>query len=63
MHALPYLKTENAMRTYFSNLSPKTRMMLAVPLLVLAYPVITVVLPALVRALLPDAVRSVLSVM
>jgi hypothetical protein len=51
------------MRTYFSNLSPKTRMMLAVPLLVIAYPVITVVLPALVRALLPDAVRSVLSVM
>jgi hypothetical protein len=38
-------------------------MLLAVPAIALAYPVVTILLPALIRAALPDVVRSVLSLM
>jgi hypothetical protein len=43
------------------NLSPKTRMLLAIPLLVIAYPVVTMILPAILRSIVPNVVRSVLS--
>jgi len=49
------------MRAYLANLTPTARMLLVLPVIALAYPVITLVLPAMVRALLPDVVRSVLS--
>jgi hypothetical protein len=49
------------MRDYLTNLTPKVRMFLAVPIVVIAYPVITILLPAIVRAIIPDVVRSVLS--
>jgi hypothetical protein len=49
------------MRAYLAKLTPNTRMLLALPLLVLAYPVVMIVVPALVRAIMPEAVRSVLS--
>lgn len=49
------------MRGYFANLTPKARVLLALPLLAIAYPVIVIVLPAAIRALIPDVVRSVLS--
>jgi hypothetical protein len=51
------------MRAYLAKLTPKTRMLLAVPTLVIAYTLVTCVLPALVRAVVPDAVRSVLSLL
>jgi hypothetical protein len=51
------------MRAYFAKLTPKTRIMLAVPALVIAYTLMTCVLPALARAMVPDAVRSVLSLL
>ncbi len=35
-------------------------MWLTLPLFVLAYPLVTIVLPALVRALVPEVVRSML---
>jgi hypothetical protein len=49
------------MRAYFTNLTPKARMLLALPLIAIAYPLITIVLPAMIRAVVPDVVRSVLS--
>jgi hypothetical protein len=49
------------MRAYLANLKPKVRMLLAIPLVVIAYPVVMILLPAIVRALVPDVVRSVLS--
>ncbi|HXM67957.1 MAG TPA: hypothetical protein VN911_14580 [Candidatus Acidoferrum sp.] len=49
------------MRAYFTNLTPKARMLLALPLIAIAYPLITIVLPAIIRAVVPDVVRSVLS--
>ena len=48
------------MRAYFANLTPKTAMLLAVPVIAIAYPVIMILLPAIVRAIVPDVVRSVL---
>ena len=49
------------MRAYLANLTPKAAMLLAVPVIAIAYPVIMILLPAIVRAVVPDVVRSVLS--
>jgi len=49
------------MRAYLANLTPKAAMLLAVPVIAIAYPVIMCLLPAIVRAIVPDVVRSVLS--
>ena len=51
------------MRAYLANLNPKARMLLALPLLAAAYPLVMCVLPAIIRAVIPDVVRSVLSLM
>lgn len=50
------------MRTYLAKLSPTARMVLAIPLLLIAYSVLMNA-PAILRAAVPDAVRSVLSMM
>jgi hypothetical protein len=49
------------MRAYLAKLSPAARMALTIPLLLMAYPVVMVLLPAALRAMVPDVVRSVLS--
>jgi len=49
------------MRAYFSNLTPKARVLLVLPVLAIAYPVIMILVPAIIRAVIPDVVRSVLS--
>ncbi len=49
------------MRAYLANLTPKTRMLLALPIVAIAYPVVTCLIPAIIRAVVPDVVRSVLS--
>jgi len=49
------------MRAYLNKLTPKARILLAVPIVAIAYPVIMILLPAIVRAIVPDVVRSVLS--
>lgn len=49
------------MRAYLAKLTPKARMLLALPLVAIAYPVVMILVPAIVRAMVPDVVRSVLS--
>jgi hypothetical protein len=49
------------MRAYLANLTPKARMLVAIPIIAVAYPVVMILVPAIVRALVPDVVRSVLS--
>jgi len=49
------------MRAYLANLTPKSRMLLALPVIAIAYPVVTCLIPAIIRAVVPDVVRSVLS--
>ena len=51
------------MRAYFAKLSPPMRLFLALPLIAAAYPVVVVLLPAIIRAIVPESVRSVLSLM
>jgi hypothetical protein len=48
------------MRAYLAKLTPTVRTLLAVPVLVIAYIVVTIVLPAVVHAAVPEVVRSVL---
>jgi hypothetical protein len=49
------------MRAYLAKLTPKARVLLALPLIAISYPVVMILLPAIIRALVPDVVRSVLS--
>jgi len=49
------------MRAYLAKLPPKAQLLLALPLIAIAYPVVMILLPAIIRALVPDVVRSVLS--
>ena len=50
------------MKAYLTNLPTKTWLLLVVPAVALVYPIATMVLPAVVRAVVPEVVRSVLSV-
>jgi hypothetical protein len=54
---------EEVMKAYFTNLSAGMWVLLAVPAVAIAYPVITVVGPAVVRAVVPEVVRTVLHLM
>ncbi len=48
------------MRAYLAKLSPKAWALVALLVTVIAYPVLTVLLPAAIRAAVPEVVRSVL---
>ena len=47
------------MKAYFTNLPTRTWLLLVVPVVVIAYPVIRIVVPAVVHAVVPEAVRAV----
>jgi hypothetical protein len=51
------------MRAYLVKIPPHLRLFLAVPVLAVAYPVMMFLIPAIVRALVPQVVRSLLSLM
>ena len=51
------------MRTFLAKLTPKAAMLLAVPVLAIAYPIVMIVIPAMIRAVVPNVVRSVLNLM
>jgi hypothetical protein len=48
------------MRAYLAKLTPKSFLLLALPVVAIAYPVVTIVVPAVIRAVVPEVVRSVL---
>jgi hypothetical protein len=50
------------MKRYFTNLPTKTWLMLVVPAVALAYPLVKVVVPAVVHAVVPDVIRTLLTV-
>lgn len=50
------------MKAYFQNLPTKTWLLLALPAVVVAYPVVRIVVPAVVHAVVPEVVRNVLQV-
>jgi len=49
------------MKAYLNNLPARTWALLAVPLIAIAYPIAAVVVPAVIRAVVPEVVRTVLS--
>jgi len=51
------------MKAYFNNLPTKTWLLLVIPAVVLAYPVVWIGVPAMIHAVVPDVVRSVLSML
>ncbi len=51
------------MKARLNNLPMKTWLLLVIPALVLAYPVVRIVVPAVVHAVVPEVVRSVYSVL
>jgi hypothetical protein len=46
---------------YFTNLPMRIWLLIAVPTVLIAYPVVCIVVPAVVHAVVPEVVRSVLS--
>jgi hypothetical protein len=48
------------MRAYLTKLSPTARMLLAIPIIAIAYLIVTIALPAAIHAAIPEVVRSVL---
>jgi hypothetical protein len=50
------------MKAYFTNLPTRTWLLLVVPAVMIAYPLIRIAVPAVVHAVVPEAVRTVLSV-
>jgi len=50
------------MKAYLQNLPTRIWLLLVIPAVMLAYPVVRIVLPAVIHAVVPEAVRSVLSV-
>jgi hypothetical protein len=59
--SVPCLK-RTFMKAYLNNLPMRTWLLLVVPAVVLAYPVARIVVPAVVHAVVPEVVRSVLTV-
>jgi hypothetical protein len=49
------------MKAYLTNLPTKTWLLLIVAMVGLAYPVVRVVVPSVLHAVVPEVVRSVLS--
>lgn len=49
------------MQAYLAKLTPKARMLLTVPAVVIAYMIVMIVVPAVFHAVVPEVVRSVLS--
>jgi hypothetical protein len=54
---------QDDMRAYFTNLPTKTWLLLVVTAVGLAYPVVRIVVPAVVHAVVPDVVRSMLTML
>jgi hypothetical protein len=53
---------EDIMKAYFTNLPNRTWLLIVLPAVAIGYPVVCVVVPAVVRAVVPEVVRTVLSV-
>ncbi|HUA14919.1 MAG TPA: hypothetical protein VMG31_06455 [Verrucomicrobiae bacterium] len=50
------------MKAYFTNLPMRTWLLLVAPAVVIAYPVARLVLPAVMHAVVPQVVRTLLNV-
>src|ERR1700736_5429383 len=53
----------DVMKAYLANLPPRIWMLLTLSAVVIAYPLVMVVLPAIIRAVVPETVRSIWSLL
>ena len=53
---------EDVMRAYLNNLPMRIWLLLVVPAVVMAYPLVRIVAPAVLHAVVPEVVRTVLHV-
>lgn len=53
---------EDGMRTHFANLTTRAWLLIVVPTVLIAYPVLGVIIPAVIHAVVPQVVRNVLHV-
>jgi hypothetical protein len=51
------------MKAYLNNLPTRTLLLLMLPAVAIAYPLVTMALPAAFHAVVPEVVRNVLSMM
>jgi hypothetical protein len=49
------------MKAYFTNLPTRIWLLIVLPVIAIGYPVVCIVVPAVVRAVVPEVVRTVLS--
>jgi hypothetical protein len=49
------------MKAYFTNLPTRIWLLFVVPVVLVAYPVVRIVAPAVVHAVVPEVVRTMLS--
>ena len=49
------------MKAYFNNLATRSWLLLVIPVVVAAYPIACLVVPQVVHAVVPEVVRTVLS--
>ena len=49
------------MKTYLANAPARLWALIVVPLVLLIYPLVAVVVPAVIRAVVPETIRTVLS--
>jgi hypothetical protein len=49
------------MKAYFTNLPNRTWLLIILPVVAIGYPVVSCVVPAVIRAVVPEVVRTVLS--
>jgi hypothetical protein len=62
MPILRITNKEQYMKAYINNLPTKIWVLLVVPAVLVAYPVVRVVVPVVLHAVVPDVVRTVLNV-
>jgi hypothetical protein len=53
--------TEDVMKAYFTNLPTRTWALIILPAVAVAYPIGKIVVPAVLHAVVPEVVRTVLS--
>jgi hypothetical protein len=61
VQAYPFYKVM-VMKAYFANLPMRTWLLLVVPAVAISYPVVRIVVPAVLHAVVPEVVRNVLHV-
>ncbi|HXY07830.1 MAG TPA: hypothetical protein VEI52_08240 [Terriglobales bacterium] len=59
-HGIRIPVAEDVMKAYFTNLPTRTWLLYVIPVVILSYPIVRIVVPAVINAVVPETVRTVL---